>query len=31
VPAGHHIVTFEFRPISSVVAEVRDRLTGRAE
>ena len=31
VPAGHHIVTFEFRPVSSAIAEVRDRLTGRAD
>ena len=26
VPAGHHVVTFEFRPISSAIAEVGDRL-----
>ena len=31
VPAGHHIVTFEFKPLSSAIAEVRDRLTGRAD
>ena len=31
VPAGHHVVTFEFRPVSSAIAEVRDRLTGQAD
>jgi hypothetical protein len=31
VPSGHHIVTFEFRPVSSAIAEVRDRLTGQAD
>ena len=26
VPAGHHLVTFEFRPISGALADVGDRL-----
>jgi hypothetical protein len=26
VPAGHHTLTFEFRPISSAIADVGDRL-----
>lgn len=26
VPAGHHVLTFEFRPIASVLADVGDRL-----
>ena len=26
VPAGHHVLTFEFQPISSAIADVADRL-----
>ena len=26
VPAGHHLVTFDFKPISSAIADVSDRL-----
>ncbi|TPW07319.1 MAG: hypothetical protein FD127_4502 [Acidimicrobiaceae bacterium] len=26
VPAGHHVLTFAFRPISSAIADVGDRL-----
>jgi hypothetical protein len=26
VPAGHHVLTFEFKPISSAIADVSDRL-----
>jgi len=26
VPAGRHVLTFEFKPISSVIADLGDRL-----
>ncbi len=26
VPAGHHVVTFEFRPISGAIAELGDKF-----
>jgi hypothetical protein len=26
VPAGHHVLTFEFRPVAGAIAEVADRL-----
>ncbi len=28
VPAGHHVLTFEFKPISSAIADVGDRIFG---
>ena len=31
VPAGHHVVTFEFRPVAGAITEVSDRLFERAE
>jgi SAM-dependent methyltransferase len=31
VPAGHHILTFEFRPISSAIAEFGDRIFGTGQ
>jgi SAM-dependent methyltransferase len=31
VPAGHHILTFEFNPISSALAEVEERLFKQAD
>jgi hypothetical protein len=31
VPAGHHILTFEFRPISSAIAEVGVRIFGAGQ
>jgi hypothetical protein len=27
VPAGRHVLTFEFKPISSAVEEIGERLT----
>jgi SAM-dependent methyltransferase len=31
VPAGHHTLTFEFRPLSSAIADVGDRIFGVAQ
>ena len=30
VPAGHHVVTFEFRPVAGAVTELSDKLFRRA-